>query len=95
MNDKKKNSNERILQQKEHLAEKALQVAEDSLQLLQDQLDQCSARDLVTVFNSAVKVHRDIVSDILVLTEAESKQEKELAKEYEGKVGELLKNFTK
>lgn len=95
MTDNKKNINERVIQQKEHLAAKALQVAEDSLELLQSQLEECSARDLVTVFNSAVKAHRDIVADIVSLTETESKQEKELAKEYDGKMGELLKKFTK
>lgn len=89
------NTNEKIIRQKENLAAKALQVAEDSLELLQSQLEECTTRDLVTVFNSAVKVHRDIVADIVSLTENESKQERELAKEYDGKMGELLKKFTK
>lgn len=89
------NTNERIIRQKENLAAKALQVAEDSLELLQGQLEACTTRDLVTVFNSAVKVHRDIVADIVSLTENESKQEKELAKEYDGTVDKLLKKFTK
>lgn len=85
--------NERILRQKEELAAKTLQVAEDSLELLQSQLEECSARDLVTVFNSAVKAHREIVSDIVSLTETESKQEQLLAKEYDGKTAELLKKL--
>ena len=85
--------NERILRQKEELAAKTLQVAEDSLELLQSQLEECSARDLVTVFNSAVKAHREIVSDIVSLTEVESKQEQALAKEYEGRTAELLKKL--
>lgn len=95
MTENKKTINERVIQQKEQLASKALQVAEDSLELLQSQLEECSARDLVTVFNSAVKAHRDIVADIVSLTETESKQEKELAKEYDGKMSELLRKFTK
>lgn len=87
------NSNEKIIKQKEILASKALQVAEDSLELLQSQLEECNARDLVTVFNSAVKAHRDIVADIVSLTDNESKQEQALAKEYDGTVGKLLKNL--
>lgn len=89
----KKSVNERILKQKEDLAAKTLQVAEDSLELLQSQLEECSARDLVTVFNSAVKAHREIVSDIVSLTESESKQEQALAKEYESTTAQLLKKL--
>lgn len=94
MTDNKKNINERVIQQKEHLAAKALQVAEDSLELLQSQLEECSARDLVTVFNSAVKAHRDIVADIVSLTETESENEKKLAKEYDSTVDQLLKKIS-
>ena len=82
--------NEKIIRQKEQLAEKALQVAEDSLGLLQDQLSECSARDLVSVFNSSVKAHREIVSDIIALSEVETKEESVLAKDYESKVQSLL-----
>lgn len=82
--------NEKIIRQKEKLAEKALQVAEDSLGLLQDQLSECSARDLVSVFNSSVKAHREIVSDIIELSESESKEEKQLAKDYGPTVQALL-----
>lgn len=87
------NPNEKVLRQKESLAAAALQVAEDALELLQGQLEECSTRDLVTVFNSAVKAHREIVSDIVSLTESESKQEQTLAKEYDTKVEELLKKL--
>jgi len=84
------NATEKIIKQKEALATQALQVAEDALELLKDQLEECSTRDLVTVFNSAVKAHREITSDVLSLAESEAKSEQELAKEYDGKVGELL-----
>lgn len=84
------NLNEKIIRQKEKLAEKALQVAEDSLGLLQDQLSECSAKDLVSVFNSSVKAHREIVSDIIALSETESQEESQLAKDYESKVQALL-----
>jgi hypothetical protein len=56
-------------------------------------MTECSVRDLVSIFNSAVKAHRDIVSDIVTLSETEAKGEQELAKEYGSKVDELLKKF--
>jgi hypothetical protein len=85
---------EDILKQKEVLASESLQVANDALGYIQDQLPECSMRDLIAVFNSAVKTHRDIVSDIVALTSTdESKSEQELAREYDGKVGELLKKL--
>jgi hypothetical protein len=85
---------EDILKQKEVLASESLQVANDALGYIQDQLPECSMRDLIAVFNSAVKTHRDIVSDIVALTATdESKSEQELAREYDTKVDELLKKF--
>lgn len=88
-----KNKRDEILAQKEFLAAEALKVANEAIGYLQDQLGECSTRDLVSIFNSAVKAHRDIVSDIVALTEVESKSEKELAAEYSGKVDELLKRL--
>lgn len=87
------NKRDEILAQKEFLAAEALKVANEAIGYLQDQLSECSTRDLVSIFNSAVKAHRDIVSDIVALTEIESKSEKELAAEYSGKVDELLKKL--
>jgi hypothetical protein len=85
---------EDILKQKEILATESLQVANDALGYIKDQLPECSMRDLIAVFNSAVKTHRDIVSDIVALTaNDESKSEQDLAKEYDTKVDELLKKF--
>jgi hypothetical protein len=86
-------SRDDILAQKEFLAAEALKVANESLGYLQDSLSECSVRDLVSIFNAAVKTHRDIVSDIVSLTTTEDKSEQELAKEYDGKVGELLKKL--
>jgi hypothetical protein len=85
--------NEKVLRQKENLATKALQLAEDALDLLQSQVEECSTRDLVVVFNAAVKTHREISSDIISLTEKDSKQEQELAKAYDGTVDKLLKKL--
>lgn len=86
-------SKENILAQKEFLAAEALKVANESLGFIQDALPECSVRDLVSIFNAAVKTHRDIVSDIVSLTAAESKSEQDLAVEYGGKVDELLKSL--
>jgi hypothetical protein len=86
-------SREDILAQKEFLAAETLKVANEALGYLQDQLPECSTRDLVSIFNSAVKTHRDIISDIVALTEQESKEEQKLSKEYTGTVDELLKKL--
>jgi LytS/YehU family sensor histidine kinase len=88
-----KSKNDKIIRQKENLAAKALQVAEDALEILQGGLEECSARDLVQVFNSAVKAHREIVSDIISLSETEDKSEQELAKEYKGTASSLVEKF--
>lgn len=87
------NQNEKILRQKEKLALRTLQVAEDSLTIIQASLDDCSTEDLVKIFNSSVKAHRDFISDAAALTEVESKSEKELTKEYTGTAAELIKRF--
>ena len=86
-------SRDDILRDKEFLATESLKVANEALGYLQDTLPECSARDLVAIFNSAVKTHRDIVSDIVSLTEQESKGEQELAKEYDSKVDQLLERL--
>lgn len=90
----KSDKNERIIKQKEYLAAKTLQVAEDALEIIQGSISECSARDLVQIFNSAVKAHREIVSDILTLSESEDKSEKELSKEYEGTASELIRKLS-
>ena len=90
----KSDKNEKIIKQKEYLAAKTLQVAEDALEIIQSSISECSARDLVQIFNSAVKAHREIVSDIITLTENEDKSEKELSKEYEGTASELIKRLS-
>lgn len=78
---------------KEALAQDTLKVAQEALGYLESQLPECSTRDLVSIFNSAMKVHREILSDIVSLSETESKSEQELAKEYTGKVDELLRKI--
>jgi DNA polymerase III gamma/tau subunit len=88
-----KDKKEDIIRQKEFLAAETIKVAQEALGLLADQIQDCSTRDLVSIFSSAVKVHRDIVSDIVSLTTQETPDEAILAKEYDGKVGELLKKL--
>lgn len=90
MNDPKKE----IVKQKESLAEQALLVANEAIGLLQDQISECSTRDLVQLFSAAVKAHREITEDIVTMTTKEAPSEEALAKEYDGKVEELLKRIS-
>ena len=86
--------NERIVEQKSKLAEKVLKVAEQALGDIEAIMGECSPRDLINIFNSSIKVHRDLLSDIVSIQETESKQEKELAREYSSKVDSLLKKLS-
>jgi hypothetical protein len=83
-----------IIQQKEFLANEALRVANEAIGLLQDQMSECSTRDLVQIFTASVKAHREITEDIVILTKPEPVSEQLLAKEYDGKVEELLKRIS-
>jgi hypothetical protein len=83
-----------IVKQKEFLASEALKVANEAIGMLQDQLPECSTRDLVQIFSASVKAHREITEDIVVLTAKEPESEQDLAKEYDGKVEELLKRIS-
>jgi len=87
--------NARIIEQKSKLAEKVLKVAEQALGDIEATMGEISVRDLIQIFNSSIKVHRDLMSDIVAIQETESKQEKELAKEYSSKVDDLLKKLSK
>jgi len=85
---------DKIVAQKEKLAEEVLQVAEDALEDIKATMGEASVRDLLNIFNSAVKTHRDLMSDIVAIQDKESESEKKLAAEYTGKVDELLKKIT-
>ena len=87
-------SNEQIIQQKEKMAADVLQVADDALQDIKACMGEAGVRDLLNIFNSAVKTHRDLMSDIINIQDKESKEEEKLAKEYTGKVDELLKKIS-
>jgi aminoglycoside/choline kinase family phosphotransferase len=87
-------SNEQIIQQKERLAAEVLQVADDALQDIKVTMGEASVKDLLAIFNSAVKTHRDLMSDIVAIQDKETKEEEKLAKEYTGKVDELLKKIS-
>jgi hypothetical protein len=82
-----------VVKQKEFLAQEALRVANEAIGLLQDQMSECSTRDLVQIFTASVKAHREITEDIVILTAKESPSEESLAREYDGKVEELLKRI--
>jgi hypothetical protein len=90
----KNNAKDEIVKQKEFLAQEALKVANEAIGMLQDQLPECSTRDLVQIFSASVKAHREITEDIVVLTAKEPASEESLAKEYDGKVEELLKRIS-
>jgi len=92
MSDSKEKEN--IIKQKEFLAGETLRVANEAIGLLQDQIAECSTRDLVQVFSAAVKAHREITDDIVILTTKETPSEELLAREYDGKVEELLKRIS-
>jgi len=88
------NKNDKIIAQKEKMAADVLQVADDALQDIKACMGEAGVRDLLNIFNSAVKTHRDLMSDIISIQDKESKEEEKLAKEYTGKVDELLKKIT-
>ena len=88
------NAREAVVKQKEFLAAESLKVANEAIGLLQDQMSECSTRDLVQIFSAAVKAHREITDDIVVLTAKETPSEESLAREYDGKVEELLKRIS-
>lgn len=85
---------EDVVKQKELLAQEALRVANEAIGLLQDQMSECSTRDLVQIFSASVKAHREITEDIVLLTAKEKPSEETLAREYDGKVEELLKRIS-
>ena len=87
-------SNDQIIQQKERLAAEVLQVADDALQDIKVCMGEAGVRDLLNIFNSAVKTHRDLMSDIIGIQDKETKEEQKLATEYTGKVDELLKKIS-
>lgn len=86
--------NAKIIAQKERMAQDVLQVADDALQDIKAVMSEAGVRDLLNIFNSAVKTHRDLMSDIVSLQDKQSKAEETLAKEYTGKVDELLKKIS-
>ena len=87
-------ANAKILAQKEKLASEVLQVAEDALEDIKVCMSDASVRDLLNIFNSAVKTHRELMSDIVAINDRESESEEKLAAQYSGKVDELLKKIT-
>ncbi len=88
------NTNSKIISSKEKLAADVLEVAQDALEDIKVCMSEASVKDLIQIFNSAVKTHRDLMSDIVAIQDKETKEEQVLAKEYTGKVDELLKRIT-
>ena len=88
------NKNSKIIASKEKLAADVLEVAQDALEDIKVCMSEASVKDLIQIFNSAVKTHRDLMSDIVAIQDRETKEEQTLAKEYTGKVDELLKRIS-
>ena len=86
--------NIKIIEQKERMAAEVLQVADDALQDIKAVMSEAGVKDLLAIFNSAVKCHRELMSDIVTLQDKQTKAEENLAKEYTGKVDELLKKIS-
>lgn len=84
---------DRILRQKEKLALKALEIAATSLDIIGASLDDCSTEDLIKIFNSSVKAHKEFISDVASAGETESKSEKELSREYTDSAAKFLSKF--
>lgn len=82
-----------VISQKQFLAAESLKLANQALGYLEDQISECTTRDLVAIYSAAVKVHRDITTDIVVLQDPESRSEMDLAKEYTGTVDKLLEQL--
>ena len=89
------NKHDKIISQKEKMAADVLQVADDALQDIKSCMGEAGVKDLITIFNSAVKVHRELMSDIISIEDKQTKEEEKLAQEYTGKVDELLKQISK
>ena len=87
-------NNSKIIASKEKLAADVLEVAQDALEDIKVCMSEASVKDLIQIFNSSIKVHRDLMADIIAIQDKESKEEKDLAKEYTSKVDELLKKIT-
>lgn len=85
---------EKLLEDKIFLAEKSLTVATEVLEDIQTlaKSGEVGVRDLIAVFNSAIKTHRDLVSDIRGMEE-EIQEPASVEKNYRSKVDELLNNL--
>jgi len=86
--------NAKIIASKEKLAADVLEVAQDALEDIKAVMSEASVKDLIQIFNSAVKTHRDLMSDVVAIQDKESKEEESLAKEYDSKVDQLLKKIS-
>lgn len=56
-------SDKKLLEQREEFAEHTLVVAKKSLEKLEEQIDEAPAKELVQVFNAAIKAYRYLTSE--------------------------------
>lgn len=87
------------MREKAKLADDALRLAKTTLGDLEACAGEASVRDLLQIFNSAIKAHRELTSDIIAIEKEdaelaekakETQAEKDLGKHYNTKVDELL-----
>ena len=69
-------SHDQIISQKERMAAEVLQVADDALQDIKACMGEAGVKDLLNIFNSAVKTHRELMSDIIAIQDKETKKKR-------------------
>ena len=79
----------------EEMAERTLTLAGDALEQLEAQVSECGTRDLLNIFTSSLKAHKEILAIIAPPDVKESNSEKEMAKSYDGQLNGLLKRLEK
>lgn len=79
---------EKIREEKIELAERCLDIAQEILEDIHSLKGEASVKDLIAIFQTAVKTHRDLSNDIQGMVVPEDKGE-----EYKSKVDELLRRI--
>lgn len=74
-------SDEKMLKQREEFADHTLAVAKKSLERLEEQIDEAPAKELVQVFNAAIKAYRYLTSEEFYDSSAEDQDTLKKVKE--------------
>lgn len=87
-----------IIAEKRALADHSLEVAISALRDIEVAMEEpLSVKDLLSIYNSAIKNHREISTDLINMAKEgeESQEEAKLAVEYTGKINDLISKFKK